>query len=165
MPAIRYTYADSPIGRLLLTATGAGLTAIEFPRGDVPRPAPAGADEDRPSFDDVLRQLEAYFTGRLRHFDLQLAPAGTEFQRQTWAALCEIPYGETRSYAEIARRIGRPRAIRAVGAANGSNPLPVVVSCHRVIGGDGDLTGFGGGLERKRFLLRLEGALPTGLFA
>ena len=109
-------------------------------------------------FRDLREQLAQYFAGRRRTFSLKLAPAGTDFQQATWRALVEIPYGETASYAEIARRVGRPAASRAVGAANGANPLPIVVPCHRVIGADGSLTGFGGGLPIKRALLELEGA-------
>jgi methylated-DNA-[protein]-cysteine S-methyltransferase len=104
----------------------------------------------------VHAQLDAYFAGRRRDFDVRLAPEGTPFQLRVWAALCEIPYGETISYAELARRIGNPNAVRAVGAANGRNPLPIVVPCHRVVGADGSLVGFGGGLDVKRALLDLE---------
>jgi methylated-DNA-[protein]-cysteine S-methyltransferase len=100
--------------------------------------------------------LADYFQGRRRSFDLRLRPEGTEFQRSVWQALAAIPYGETRSYADIARAIGRPSATRAVGAANGANPLPIVLPCHRVVGANGSLTGFGGGLETKKFLLNLE---------
>ncbi len=106
---------------------------------------------------EVRRQVADYFAGRLRSFDLPLAPRGTEFERRVWEALMDIPYGETRSYAEIARVIGRPDACRAVGRANGRNPIPIVIPCHRVIGSDGSLTGYGGGLDLKRFLLGLEG--------
>jgi methylated-DNA-[protein]-cysteine S-methyltransferase len=104
----------------------------------------------------AARQLDAYFGGRLKIFDLPLAAAGTSFQRRVWDALCDIPFGETRSYGQLAKAIGKPSAMRAVGAANGSNPIAIVVPCHRVIGADGSLTGFGGGLERKKFLLSLE---------
>ncbi len=108
----------------------------------------------------VRRALERYFAGERLDFDLDVAPAGTPFQRRVWRALQEIPYGRTLSYGELARRIGAPRAVRAVGRANGSNPIPIVIPCHRVIGADGTLTGYGGGLEKKRALLELEGALP-----
>jgi methylated-DNA-[protein]-cysteine S-methyltransferase len=118
--------------------------------------------EDAGPFREVVRQLKAYFDGQLKAFDLPLAPQGTEFQRQVWRALQTIPYGRTKSYGEIARRLGRPEASRAVGAANGQNPIPVIIPCHRVIGADGSLTGFGGGLPIKRKLLALEGALPAG---
>jgi methylated-DNA-[protein]-cysteine S-methyltransferase len=108
---------------------------------------------------DARRQLEAYFDGTRREFDLPLAPRGTQFQLAVWQSLRGIPYGDTISYAQLAQRIGKPNAMRAVGAANGRNPLPIVVPCHRVIGANGDLTGFGGGLPTKRFLLELEGAI------
>lgn len=157
-----YRYLDSPIGRLLLAGDDAGLRRIGFPRGKG-RVEPeahwcAGPD----CFTDAAIQLQEYFAGQRREFDLRLAPTGTEFQLAVLAALQTIPHGETRSYLEIARQIGRPNAVRAVGAANGHNPLPIVIPCHRVIGNDGSLTGFGGGLEAKRFLLELEGvALPA----
>jgi len=152
---------DSPVGRLLLVGDGAALRRIEFP----PSRGNAAPDRDwhpaREPFVDAVRQLEAYFAGRLRSFGLALAPEGTSFQRDVWDALLRIPYGETRSYSDVARAIGRPSAVRAVGAANGANPLPIVIPCHRVIGAGGELTGFGGGLDTKRWLLRLEGALPA----
>ena len=107
-------------------------------------------------------QLEAYFNGALQAFDLPLRPVGTAFQREVWSTLAEIPYGQTWSYGDVARRIGKPQAVRAVGAANGRNPIPIVLPCHRVIGADGSLTGFGGGLPAKQLLLTLEGALPGG---
>ena len=130
----------------------------------IPRREPDPAwTRDASAFTDLRRQLAEYFRGERRTFEVRLAPEGTAFQRDTWSALATIPYGATISYAELARRVGRPRAVRAVGAANGANPLPIVVPCHRVIGADGSLTGFGGGLDTKRRLLELEGALlPTG---
>jgi methylated-DNA-[protein]-cysteine S-methyltransferase len=112
---------------------------------------------------ETRKQLTAYFAGKLRTFDLPLAPNGTEFQRKVWTALTKIPYGTTTSYAAIARSIQSAAAIRAVGAANGRNPIPIIVPCHRVIGSDGSLTGFGGGLDRKRWLLHHEGALEGDL--
>jgi len=149
---------DSPAGPLGLAADGHGLRRIQFHAPADLAWAGAGA---RWGGSDVLQrareQLEAYFEGRLRAFDLPLAPAGTAFQRQVWAALATIPWGQTRSYGELAAAIGRPGSARAVGAANGRNPLPIVVPCHRVIGADGSLTGFGGGLPAKRHLLQLEG--------
>lgn len=155
---LRYTFTDSPIGRLLLAGDGAGLRRIDLPEGRRPQaPAPEWREERAP-FGEALRQLEAYFAGRLRRFELPLAPEGTAFQRRVWEALCAIPYGETLSYGELARRLGKPGASRAVGLANGRNPLPIVVPCHRVVGSDGSLTGFGGGLPTKTKLLRLEGA-------
>ncbi len=161
-----YTTHDTPVGRLTLQARGdgGGLTSIEFPDPRHPRPVPEGAVEARAPFAEALRQLDAYFAGTLREFDLELAPSGTPFQLEVWRALRAIPYGATRSYLDVAKAIGRPSACRAVGAANGRNPLPIVVPCHRVIGAGGDLTGFGGGLDVKRKLLELEGALrqPSG---
>jgi methylated-DNA-[protein]-cysteine S-methyltransferase len=147
---------DSPVGRLRLVSDGQALTRIEFETETRER-APEGTRSTRP-FRDVRRQLEEYFAGERRSFDLPLRPAGTPFQLATWRALRYIPYGETRSYSEVAQRIGKPRAVRAVGAANGRNPLPIVIPCHRVIGASGALTGFAGGLPLKRFLLELEGA-------
>jgi methylated-DNA-[protein]-cysteine S-methyltransferase len=107
-------------------------------------------------FKEVKYQLDAYFAGELQDFDLPLLPTGTRFQERVWQALAEIPYGETWSYGELARHIGKPKASRAVGAANGINPIPVIIPCHRVIGSSGKLTGFGGGLETKQYLLKLE---------
>lgn len=146
----------TPIGALLLAGDAQGLAHLVFADA---RYRPAGIEgwrRDPRAFADARRQLLAYFAGELRDFDLALRPAGTPFQRRAWQALGRIPYGQTRSYAEQAEAIGAPRAVRAVGAANGRNPLPVLVPCHRVIGRDGSLTGFGGGLPVKRWLLRLE---------
>lgn len=164
---IRFRTIASPVGPLLLAADDAGLRLIEF---DAPRhPYPRGADW-QPGEHDVLRETEAqlreYFAGKRRAFDLPLAPRGTPFQVEVWQALARIPFGSTWTYAQLATHLGRPSATRAVGAANGRNPLPIVLPCHRVIGADGSLTGFGGGLPTKRFLLELEGALPreVGLF-
>jgi methylated-DNA-[protein]-cysteine S-methyltransferase len=155
----RHVTMDSPIGRLLLRGTRTSLTAIEFaPKGARRAEHPAGI-ASKPPFRQAIRQLEAYFRGELRDFDLPLEPRGTEFQRRTWEALRSIPYGETISYAELARRVGNPRAARAVGTANGANPLPIVIPCHRVIGSNGKLAGYGGGLGIKEKLLVLEGAL------
>lgn len=155
-----FTWHDSPIGRLLLAADDAGLRAIQFTQNR----HPVKRDDDwregsHPVLDAATAQLDEYFAGRRRQFDLPLAPRGTDFQRQVWNALRAIPYGQTRSYAQQAQAIGKPKAVRAVGAANGRNPLPIIVPCHRVIGAAGALTGFGGGLPTKQFLLRLEGAL------
>ena len=164
---IVFRFIDSPVGPLLLAASDAHMHAIEF--RDAWHPIKRGADwreGDNAVLRETERQLGDYFAGERRTFDLPLAPAGTTFQRETWAALAEIPYGDTWSYRDLAQRIGKPAAVRAVGAANGRNPLPIVLPCHRVIGADGSLTGFGGGLPTKAFLLRLEGALPAGdLFA
>lgn len=155
-----YTYCDSPVGRLLLTANDDALTGVLFSDG---RRVPAiEADwrerSDHPVLRAAARQLDEYFSGRRKAFDLPLAPEGTPFQRDVWEALRAIPYGETQSYGDVARRIGRPKAVRAVGAANGANPISIVVPCHRVIGADGSLTGYGGGLPRKKRLLALEQA-------
>ena len=161
---IHYTRTDSPIGPLLLAASDAGMHAIEFP--DARHPVKRGNDwveTGHPLLELARRQLEEYFAGERRSFDLPLAPQGTPFQRQVWETLASIDYGQTLSYAQLAARIGKPSASRAVGAANGRNPLPIVLPCHRVIGANGSLTGFGGGLPTKQFLLRLEGSLPPDL--
>ena len=144
---------DSPLGPLALIAEEDALVAIDF---GTPTGTTRGTAAAERVLDEAARQLDAYFAGELREFDLPLRPHGTAFQTDVWKALREIPYGETRSYADIARRIGRPTAVRAVGAANGRNPLAIVVPCHRVIGADGSLTGYAGGLELKRALLELE---------
>ncbi|GGK01272.1 methylated-DNA--protein-cysteine methyltransferase [Luteimonas terricola] len=155
-------HMDTPIGVLTLAADDIGLCRIDFP----PPPPPPAGEEWLEGSNDVLvetrRQLEEYFAGKRRDFDLPLSPHGTDFQRNVWATLAAIPYGRTWSYRDLALRIGKPSAMRAVGAANGRNPLPIVLPCHRVIGADGSLTGFGGGLPTKAFLLRLEGSLPEG---
>jgi methylated-DNA-[protein]-cysteine S-methyltransferase len=151
---------QSPVGTLGLFSNGTHLTRITF--GDEPV-ADGDLEGDDAALTACAQQLTDYFAGRRRHFDLPLAAAGTAFQRSVWSALFEIPYGALRSYGEIAQRINKPRAVRAVGAANGRNPLPIVVPCHRVIGSDGSLTGFVGGLEVKRFLLELEGSLSGSL--
>ena len=158
-----YTVTDTPIGKLLLVSRDGKLKRIEFHGGEE---SLAAARDWRPAqdpFAEAIRQLKLYFAGKLRAFNLPLAPEGTPFQCATWDALLTIPYGETCSYAHIARAMGRPTAVRAVGAANGRNPLPVVIPCHRVIGSNGHLTGFGGGLDIKRQLLELEGSLTQGL--
>ena len=150
---------DSPVGKLLLAGDPAGgLTLVHFQSGRRPRPVPADWVSDPAPLAPAIAQLREYFAGRRRTFDLPLAPRGTPFQRTVWDALTRIPYGETVSYGELARGIGKPQASRAVGLANGANPLPIIVPCHRVIGADGSLTGFGGGLEIKRRLLALERA-------
>ena len=155
---MEYRYLDSPVGELLLAGDAAGLRHVSFPSGKLSiAPAPGWRRNDR-AFEDVCRQLDEYFARRRTRFQLTLAPQGTPFQLAVLSALQAIPYGETRSYRDIARGIGKPRAVRAVGAANGRNPIPIIIPCHRVIGADGSLTGFGGGLGTKRFLLDLEGA-------
>ncbi len=157
----------SPVGPLLLAADDAGLRLIEFrsPRHPMPRDND-WREGDHDTLTQARVQLAEYFDGQRRSFDLPLSPRGTAFQLAVWHALTEIPYGETRSYSQQAARIGQPQSVRAVGAANGRNPLPIVIPCHRVIGANGSLTGFGGGLPTKHFLLRMEGALPDDdLFA
>lgn len=151
----------SPVGPLRVAASDAGLHAIQFPGNRHPvKQCTPWQPGDHPLLRQTQAQLDAYFAGRLQVFDLPLAPHGTAFQRQVWQALAQIPFGQTWSYLQLARQVGRPTATRAVGAANGRNPLPIVLPCHRVIGANGALTGFGGGLPTKAFLLTLEGALP-----
>ena len=163
-----YTHIDSPVGELLLAADDGGLQLIEFASPRHPATRGSGWREGSNALIEQARaQLGEYFAGDRRAFDLPLSPRGTPFQLDVWRALQRIPYGATTSYAALASGIGKPSATRAVGAANGRNPLPIVVPCHRVIGADGSLTGFGGGLPIKQFLLALEGAIParTDLFA
>jgi methylated-DNA-[protein]-cysteine S-methyltransferase len=155
---MNYRYLDTPIGQLRLVSDGEHITAIEFEgmHGD----CTTDRQVDDPALIACARQLGEYFAGQRKSFDLPLAPRGTAFQNTVWNALQRIPYGELRSYRDIAAEICNSRAVRAVGAANGRNPIPIVVPCHRVIGSDGSLTGFAGGLAAKEALLRLEGALP-----
>ena len=155
-----YCYWESPVGSLLLGGSRETLELISF-AGDRYHAVAPEWRYDCSAFTGVVSQLRAYFAGELQQFSLKLAPKGTEFQLEVWEALREIPFGQTRSYKSIAERGGRPQAVRAVGAANGANPIPIVVPCHRVIGASGELVGFGGGLPIKRFLLELEGALPV----
>ena len=151
-----YCYLNSPIGDLLLAGDDDGLSLIGFPQGKMRHdPEPDWIFNEKP-FAAVRQQLEEYFAGERTVFDLPLHLSGTDFQVQVLQELQRIPYGETTSYGDIAKRIGRPKAMRAVGAANGRNPIPIIVPCHRVIGSSGDLTGFGGGLDTKEALLRLE---------
>ncbi len=151
-----YCYINTTIGDLLLAGDDEGLTLVSFPEGSMRRePEPDWIYSEKP-FAEAKRQFDAYFAGTLKAFDLPLKPTGTEFQLAVLDELTKIPYGTTASYADIARRIGRPKAVRAVGAANGRNPLPIIIPCHRVIGSGGKLTGFGGGLPTKEALLRLE---------
>ena len=149
----------SPIGPLTLVAEDGKLTGLymdtQAHRPDAGMLGGTGDPRDEP-FASAARQLRDYFAGRLTAFDLPLAPAGTQFQRRVWAALQAIPYGQTWSYGQLAREVGNASASRAVGLANGRNPIAVVIPCHRVIGSDGSLTGYGGGLDRKRYLLGLE---------
>lgn len=162
----KYRIVASPIGPLTVFGTRLALLGIHLPGAKsavrlepegAPLPPPDGAVPDEGELDDVAHQLGEYFAGRRRTFDLPLAPHGTEFQRRVWAELARIPYGEVISYRTLAVRVGNPNAIRAVGGANGRNPLPIVIPCHRVIAADGSLAGFGGGVPSKQFLLALEG--------
>lgn len=160
MPApeakLAYGYLDSPVGSILVAGDGEKLHRIAFQTEEKVRKQAASLRRDDALFAEAFRQLRAYFAGELTRFDLPLRRAGTVFQNSVWTALCDIPYGETMTYGAMAARIGKPTACRAVGSANGANPLPIVVPCHRVIGSDGSLTGFGGGVPIKRFLLDLE---------
>jgi len=153
---MHYCEISTPLCRLLLVGDEHGLRRISFQNAIRPAKPAEGWRRARGPFRDVIIQLDAYLAGRLRGFELPLAPEGTPFQREVWSALTTIPYGETVSYGELARQIGRPNSGRAVGAANGRNPIPIIIPCHRVIGADGSLTGFGGGLPIKRRLLFLE---------
>lgn len=161
---IRYIVIDSPVGPLLLAADDTHLQVLEL---ETPAHPVKRGDDWQPGRNAVLdaaqAQLDQYFAGTRQQFDLPLAPQGTEFQCAVWWTLADIPYGQTISYAQLASRIGKPTAMRAVGSANGRNPLSIVLPCHRVIGADGSLTGYGGGLPIKTFLLNLEGALPASL--
>lgn len=155
---IHYIDHPSPLGSLRLACDDAALRVLEFL--DQPNLAPADwLSRNHPILDRALRQLDDYFGGARQAFDLPLEPCGTEFQRRVWQTLLQIPYGVTTSYADIARRLGAASAMRAVGAANGRNPIAIIIPCHRVIGADGSLTGYGGGLPRKQRLLQLEGSL------
>lgn len=156
MAFMQYRTIDSPVGPLTLAGTGSTLMHLRMAdqthEPDRSRWKPA----DNGAFSDVIEQLEAYFSGSLTEFDVDLQLDGTDFQRRVWAALRTIPYGETRSYGDIATQIGSPGASRAVGLANGRNPISIIVPCHRVVGSTGGLTGYGGGIDRKRALLTLE---------
>lgn len=153
---MNYTWMDSSIGRLLLGADDNGLRFIDFSRdGESKRPLSQWC-ENADALRFVSQQLEEYFANERQAFDVKLAPEGTQFQQRVWQTLLDIPYGLTTSYGEIARRIGQPTASRAVGLANGSNPIPIIIPCHRVIGSNGKLTGYGGGLDLKERLLKLE---------
>lgn len=153
--AVCYTRIESPVGPLVLAASDTGLHHVVFANSKRTKLDPEwreGAD----LLKEVIQQLRAYFASELETFDVPLAPEGTKFQQNVWSELCGIPYGETISYGELAKRVGNPKASRAVGAANGQNPIPIIIPCHRVIGSDGKLTGFGGGLPIKEKLLALE---------
>ena len=155
----RFVVVQSPVGDLTLTEENGALTGLYFGRRSL-----EGEEGLTALLERASRQLEEYFAGKRKQFDLPLSLWGTEFQRQVWAALRDIPYGETRSYGQIAQAVGRPKAVRAVGMANHRNPISIIVPCHRVVGADGSLTGYGGGLAAKEFLLALEqGGRPSSL--
>jgi methylated-DNA-[protein]-cysteine S-methyltransferase len=159
-----YTFVDSPLGDLLAVRDERGLTGLYLPTGKHPRAVDPAWTRNDAAFDEVRAQLAEYFAGQRQQFSVALNAAGTPFQRRVWAALREIPYGETTSYGKTAAAIGSPDAARAVGLANGQNPISIIVPCHRVVGANGSLTGYGGGLDAKRWLLAHE-AGNTGLFA
>ena len=161
---MHYTYMDSPVGRLLLAGSREELSIIGFSSGAKARGALPEWQRSDEFFRQAKKQLQEYFAGKRQSFDLNLAPQATPFQAQVLAELQRIPYGETCSYLDIAVAIGNPKAVRAVGGANGNNPLPIVIPCHRVVGSNGSLTGFGGGVDTKRFLLDLE-RRHSGLFS
>ena len=153
---MHYSYVESPIGDLLVAGDDGVLKLVSFPRGSMAREPGEGWERKDSEFDEVRRELGEYFEGKRESFDVPLEADGTDFQRDVLGALQQIPYGETRTYGEIAEHLGKPKASRAVGAANGRNPIPILIPCHRVIGSDGSLTGFGGGIDTKEFLLSLE---------
>jgi len=153
---MRFSYLETSVGALLIAGDEAGLRHIRFPLEGEPAAPEEGWLESDQALEKPRRDLAAYFAREREEFDLELAPEGTAFQVEVWGELRRIPYGETVTYGELAHRLGKPKAVRAVGAANGANPLPIVVPCHRVIGADGSLVGFGGGLRVKRALLDLE---------
>ncbi|MFL6127223.1 methylated-DNA--[protein]-cysteine S-methyltransferase [Actinophytocola sp.] len=156
-----HTVMDSPVGPLTLVTTNGALAGLYMhEQRHRPLPETFGPRDDTQS-PQVIEQLNAYFTGELREFDVQLAMEGTEFQRRVWTELQHIPYGETTTYGELAERLGCPTAARAVGLANGKNPISIIVPCHRVVGSTGNLTGYGGGLPTKRYLLSFEKGEPT----
>ncbi len=151
-----YCYINSPVGDLLLAGDEDALRLVGFPKGSMRREPEADWIFSEKPFVDAAEQLGDYFAGKRHSFDLNLRPDGTEFQLRVLEELQRIPYGSTVSYGEIAERIGKPKAVRAVGAANGRNPIPIIIPCHRVIGSNGKMTGFGGGIPTKKALLRLE---------
>lgn len=153
-----YRYHDSPIGRLLLSGDASGLQQVLMDIDDKPWLIAEQWRSAGTELDQVCRQLDEYFAGRRQRFELSLAPQGTAFQQAVWQALLQIPFGQTSCYSALAAQIERPKAVRAVGAANGANPIAIIIPCHRVIGRDGSLTGYAGGLPRKALLLKLEGA-------
>jgi len=160
---VNYANLETPIGTLLIAGDADAILQITFPsRGKAAKAEAGWVDSQRGPVGEAMRQLREYFAGTRTGFDLPLAPRGTEFQRSVWRQLQAIPYGETISYGELARRVGNPKASRAVGSANGANPLPIVIPCHRVIAGNGTLGGFGGGLPMKQTLLALEQTTSIG---
>jgi methylated-DNA-[protein]-cysteine S-methyltransferase len=159
MPYRTHTTIDSPLGPLTLVATDGALSGLYMDRQRYRPDTATFGERDHTPFGATVAQLEEYFAGRRTAFDVPLAPAGTAFQRQVWVALRAIPFGQTVSYGQLANRLGRPTAARAVGLANGRNPIGIIVPCHRVVGANGDLTGYSGGLERKRRLLDFERGL------
>ena len=156
---MNYQYIDTPIGRLQVIGEADGLREIRFEGDEGPAIPETSWTESKAGLEPALRQLEEYFEGKRVDFDLKLAATGTDFQQQVWRELQEIPFGRTISYGDLAGKLGRPTASRAVGAANGRNPIPIVVPCHRVIGKDGSLTGYAGGMPTKKWLLVHEGVL------
>ncbi|HEK1689197.1 TPA: methylated-DNA--[protein]-cysteine S-methyltransferase [Pseudomonas putida] len=160
-----FTLMQSPVGTLTLVARGERLAAVlwEEERENRVRLGEVYRDDAQPILREAARQLDEYFAGKRQRFELALDFAGTAFQRQVWAALLTIPFGQTRSYSDIARQIGNPSAVRAVGAANGRNPISIIAPCHRVIGASGSLTGFAGGIPAKQYLLTLEGQQSLAL--
>jgi len=161
---VYYSYMKSPLGDLLLAGDSTSLLCLGFPEDGVARQPEPDWLHRNALFTPVKLQVDEYFEGKRTQFDLAIEPQGSEFQRAVWQAMLDIPYGETRSYGDVARVIGRPSASRAVGAAAGRNPVPLIVPCHRVIGSDGGLVGFGGGLPTKKYLLALEqSSLPFSL--
>ena len=158
-----YCHIDSPLGRLLLTGNGEALTRLHMNRQKYAERVGATWRRDEGQFAGAREQIAAYFAGDLTTFDLSLAPTGSEFQQRVWQALRDIGFGRTESYGALARRIGHPDGARAVGAANGCNPIGIIIHCHRVIGANGSLTGYGGGIERKRRLLEYEARTAGGL--
>jgi methylated-DNA-[protein]-cysteine S-methyltransferase len=160
MNQMYYSRFESPVGPLLLAGSKNGLQLVSFGAGNRTSRVDPEWRLDNSVFAEVVDQLQSYFAGKRKNFDLALVLEGTDFQKRVWAALRKIPYGGTISYKELAEIIGSPKAVRAVGAANGANPIPIIIPCHRVIGNDGSLTGFGGGLQLKKQLLELESRQP-----
>lgn len=157
--SLNYQYLDTPIGRLLVAGRNGAVAEIRFEEQGQPAVPDSAWRESEEGLETVLEQLREYFAGERSEFDLDLIPHGTDFQKVVWHELVRIPFGHTISYGELAARLGRPTASRAVGAANGRNPIPVIVPCHRVIGSNGRLTGYAGGMATKEWLLRHEGVL------